>query len=297
MPQEALRPRLGRGLAALIGDAGDESAVMERARGGQRRVPVEFLRPNPRNPRKTFKEYDLDFLAGSIRQRGIIQPIVVRDGGAPNTYEIIAGERRWRAAQKAGLHEVPIVVVEADDKTSLEYAIIENVQRTDLNPIEEAAGYDRLMNEFKYSHGDLGNVLGKSRSHVANTLRLLALPAEVQSLVTDGQLSAGHARALLAVKDPQTVARKIVADGLNVRDVERIAQAEQEEAGAEDAAPRRRARAHKDPDTRAVEKALEDVLGLTVAIEHKGAGGELRIKYKSLDQLDALCRRLKETAA
>jgi ParB family chromosome partitioning protein len=297
MPQEALRPRLGRGLAALIGDAGDESAVMERARGGQRRVPVEFLRPNPRNPRKTFKEHDLDFLAGSIRQRGIIQPIVVRDGGAPNTYEIIAGERRWRAAQKAGLHEVPIVVVEADDKTSLEYAIIENVQRTDLNPIEEAAGYDRLMNEFRYSHGDLGNVLGKSRSHVANTLRLLALPAEVQTLVTDGQLSAGHARALLAVKDPQSVARKIVADGLNVRDVERIAQAEQEEAGGEDTAPRRRARAHKDPDTRAVEKALEDVLGLTVAIEHKGAGGELRIKYKSLDQLDALCRRLKDTAA
>ncbi len=297
MAQEAFKPRLGRGLAALIGDAGDESAVMERARGGQRRVPVEFLRPNPRNPRKTFKEHDLDFLAGSIRQRGIIQPIVVRDGGAPNTYEIIAGERRWRAAQKAGLHEVPIVVVEADDKTSLEYAIIENVQRTDLNPIEEAAGYDRLMNEFRYSHGDLGNVLGKSRSHVANTLRLLALPAEVQTLVTDGQLSAGHARALLAVKDPQSVARKIVADGLNVRDVERIAQAEQEEAGGEDTAPRRRARAHKDPDTRAVEKALEDVLGLTVAIEHKGAGGELRIKYKSLDQLDALCRRLKDTAA
>jgi ParB family chromosome partitioning protein len=296
MPQEAIRPRLGRGLAALIGDAGDESAVMERARGGQRRVPVEFLRPNPRNPRKTFKEHDLDFLAGSIRQRGIIQPIVVRDGGAPNAYEIIAGERRWRAAQKAGLHEVPIVVVEADDKTSLEYAIIENVQRSDLNPIEEAAGYDRLLNEFGYSHGDLGNVLGKSRSHVANTLRLLALPAAVQTLVTEGQLSAGHARALLAVKDPQTVARKIVSDGLNVRDVERIAQAEQEQQGA-DAGPQRRTRAHKDPDTRAVEKALEDVLGMTVAIEHKGAGGELRIKYKTLDQLDALCRRLRDSAA
>ena len=296
MAQEALRPRLGRGLAALIGDAGDESAVMERARGG-RRVPLEFLRPNPRNPRKTFKEHDLDFLAGSIRQRGIIQPIVVRPTAAPDAYEIIAGERRWRAAQKAGLHEVPIVIVDADDKTSLEYAIIENVQRTDLNPIEEAAGYDRLMNEFGYSHGDLGNVLGKSRSHVANTLRLLALPAEVQSLVTDGQLSAGHARALLAVKDPQAVARRIVADGLNVRDVERIAQAEQEEADGDDKAPRRRTRAHKDPDTRAVERALEDVLGLTVAIEHKGAGGELRIKYKSLDQLDSLCRRLRDSAA
>jgi ParB family chromosome partitioning protein len=297
MAQEALRPRLGRGLAALLGDAGDETVVMDRARG-QRRVPVEFLRPNPRNPRKTFKENDLDFLAGSIRQRGIIQPIVVRDGGALDAYEIIAGERRWRAAQKAGLHEVPIVVVEADDKTSLEFAIIENVQRTDLNPIEEAAGYDRLMSEFGYSAGDLAGVLGKSRSHVANTLRLLALPDDVQALVRDGQISFGHARALLAVKDPGAVARKVVADGLNVRDVERIGQAEQDEADddAADGAPRRRARAHKDPDTRAVEKALEDVLGLTVAIEHKGAGGELRIKYKTLDQLDALCRRLRDSA-
>src|SRR3712207_6016869 len=279
MAQEAIRPRLGRGLAALLGDAGDESAVIERARG-QRRVPVEFLRPNPRNPRKTFKEHDLDFLAGSIRQRGIIQPIVVRDGGAPNAYEIIAGERRWRAAQRAGLHEVPVVIVEADDKTSLEYAIIENVQRTDLNPIEEAAGYDRLMSEFGYSHGDLANVLGKSRSHVANTLRLLGLPDEVQGLVRDGQISAGHARALLAVKDPRGVAKEIVAKGLNVRDVERIAQDDQ--GDAEEQAPRRRARAHKDPDTRAVEKALEDVLGLAVSIEHRGAGGELRIKYRTL---------------
>ena len=293
MPQEAIRPRLGRGLAALIGDAGDESTIMERARG-QRRVPVEFLRPNPRNPRKTFKEHDLDFLAGSIRQRGIIQPIVVREGGAPNAYEIIAGERRWRAAQKAGLHEVPIVVVEADDRTSLEYAIIENVQRTDLNPIEEAAGYERLMSEFGYSQGDLGNALGKSRSHIGNTIRLLGLPAEVQALVTEGQLSAGHARALLAVKDPQGVAKEVVAKGLNVRDVERIAQADQDNGEAE--APRRRARAQKDPDTRAVEKALEDVLGLTVAIQHKAAGGELRIKYKTLEQLDALCRRLRDSA-
>jgi ParB family transcriptional regulator, chromosome partitioning protein len=295
MPQEAIRPRLGRGLAALIGDAGEETAVVERARG-QRRVPVEFLRPNPRNPRKTFREHDLDFLAGSIRQRGIIQPIVVRDGGAPNAYEIIAGERRWRAAQKAGLHEVPIVIVEADDKTSLEYAIIENVQRTDLNPIEEAAGYDRLMSEFGYTPGDLGSALGKSRSHIANIVRLLGLPAEVQTLVQDGQISAGHARALLAVRDPRTVAKEILEKGLNVRDVERIAHDEQD-SGAEDAPPKRRARSQKDPDTRAVEKALEDVLGLTVAIEHKGAGGELRIKYKSLDQLDGLCRRLKDTAA
>jgi ParB family chromosome partitioning protein len=296
MSQEAIKPRLGRGLAALIGDAGEESAVVERARG-QRRVPVEFLRPNPRNPRKTFNERDLDFLADSIRERGIIQPIVVRAlGKGPDGYEIVAGERRWRAAQKAGLHDVPIVIVEADDRTSLEFAIIENVQRSDLNPIEEATGYERLMSEFGYSQGDLGTVLGKSRSYVANTIRLLNLPAEVKTLVQEGKISAGHARALLVVKNPTVVAKEIVAKGLNVRDVERIAHADNGNLDEEDA-PRRRRKAPKDPDTRAVEKALEDVLGLTVAIEHSGAGGELRIKYKSLDQLDALCRRLRDSAA
>ena len=295
MAQEAIRPRLGRGLAALIGDAGNETEVVERARG-QRRVPVEFLRPNPRNPRKTFNETDLEFLAGSIRERGIIQPIVVRAlGKGPDAYEIVAGERRWRAAQRAGLHAVPIAVVEADDRTSLEFAIIENVQRTDLNPIEEAAGYHRLIDEFGYSHGDLGTALGKSRSHVANTMRLLNLPADVQALVRDGQLSAGHARALLAVKDPGAIAKEVVAKGLNVRDVERIAQEAGSAPGA--AAPKRRRQDGKDPDTRAVEKALQDVLGLAVTIHHSGAGGELRIRYKSVDQLDAICRRLKNTAA
>jgi ParB family chromosome partitioning protein len=295
MSQEAIKPRLGRGLAALIGDAGEESAVVERARG-QRRVPVEFLRPNPRNPRKSFNERDLEFLAGSIRERGIIQPIVVRSLGKGDAYEIVAGERRWRAAQRAGLHDVPIVVVEADDRTSLEFAIIENVQRSDLNPIEEAAGYHRLIDEFGYSQGDLGTSLGKSRSYVANTIRLLNLPSEVQTLVSNGQISAGHARALLAVKNPIVVAKEIVEKGLNVRDVERIGYADN--GNPEQAeAPRPRRRAQKDPDTRAVEKALEDVLGLAVAIEHSGAGGELRIKYKSLEQLDALCRRLKDSAA
>ncbi len=291
MAQEAIRPRLGRGLAALIGDAGNEDNVVERARG-QRKVPVEFLRPNPRNPRKTFHETDIHFLAESIRLRGIIQPIVVRPLG-PDAYEIIAGERRWRAAQKAGLHEVPIAVVEADDKTSLEFAIIENVQRTDLNPMEEAAGYLRLINEFGYVQGDLGAALGKSRSYVANTIRLVNLPPEVQDMVREGKLSAGHARALLPAKDPAAVAREIVAKGLTVRDVERIAQGD---AAASGAAPQKRSRQAKDPDTRAVEKALEDVLGLNVSIAHGAAGGELRIKYKSLEQLDALCRRLKDSA-
>ncbi|HEY7383548.1 MAG TPA: ParB/RepB/Spo0J family partition protein [Beijerinckiaceae bacterium] len=290
MPAEATRPRLGRGLAALIGDAGDETTVVERARG-QRRVPVAFLRANPRNPRKTFNEDDLEHLAASIRERGIIQPIVVRGlANSQDAYEIIAGERRWRAAQRAGLHEVPIVVVEADDKTALEFAIIENVQRSDLNAIEEASGYERLMSEFGYSQSELATVLGKSRSHLANTLRLLGLAPSIQALVKEGQISAGHARALLAVKDPERVAQQIIEDGLNVRDVERIAQADQ---SAPEKEPRKALRPDKDPDTRALEKALEDVLGLAVAIEHKGKGGEVRVKYKTLEQLDGLCRRLR----
>ncbi len=293
MAEEAARPRLGRGLAALMGDVGDEMSVMERARGGQRRVPIEFLRPNPRNPRKNFAENELDNLAGSIRQRGVIQPILVRAlPDLPDAFEIIAGERRWRAAQRAGLHDVPIVVVEADDKTSLEYAIIENVQREDLNPIEEAAGYQRLMEDFAYAPADLGTVLGKSRSHVVNTMRLLGLPAPVQSLVVEGKISAGHARALLAVRNPEAVAKRILERGLNVRDVERIAH--EENADAEERPTRsRRGAAAKDPDTRALERALEDVLGLTVSIEHRGEGGEVRVRYASLEQLDALCRRLR----
>jgi ParB family chromosome partitioning protein len=294
MAEEALKPRLGRGLAALIGDVGDDLDFPDKPRG-QRRVAIEFLRPNPRNPRKRFADRELDELAASIRQRGIVQPIVVRDlADVPGAYEIVAGERRWRAAQRAGLHEVPVVVVEVDDRTSLEYAIIENVQRADLNAIEEAAGYERLMAEFRYAQADLAQILGRSRSHVANTLRLLQLPASIQGLVTEGTISAGHARALLAVKDPQATAKRIVEEGLNVRDVERIAH---EDHGTTEPRQTRPRRADKDPDTRAVEQALEDVLGLKVAIDHKAQGGELRIRYATLDQLDALCRRLKGSAA
>jgi len=297
MADEPTKPRLGRGLAALIGDVSDEIAVVERARTGQRRVPIEFLRPNPRNPRKHFEERDLEQLAESIRQRGIIQPIVVRAlPNLPDAYEIVAGERRWRAAQRAGIHEVPVVVVDIDDKTSLEYAIIENVQRSDLNAIEEAEGYERLMNEFQYSAAELGQVLAKSRSHVANTLRLLNLPSSIQTMVVEGKLTAGHARALLSVRNAEAVAKRIVDEGLTVRDVERIAQSEQEQ-GSPSQTKQRRAKAEKDPDTRALEKALEEVLGLTVGIDHKGEGGELRIRYKSVEQLDALCRRLHDSAA
>jgi ParB family chromosome partitioning protein len=287
------RSRLGRGLAALIGDVGDEVAAVERARG-QRRVPIEFLRPNPRNPRKSFDEHELDELAGSIREKGIIQPILVRTlAGLADVYEIIAGERRWRAAQRAGLHEVPVLLVEAGDREALELALIENVQRADLNPLEEAMGYEQLIAEFQYVQADLARIIGKSRSHVANTLRLLKLPEGVKAMMSRGELTAGHARALLSLPDPETAAKRIVEKGLNVRDVERMVQEEQAEA-APQGAPARAPRADKDPDTRALEKALEDVLGMGVSIQHGVRGGELRIKYRTLEQLDSVCRRLRE---
>ncbi len=291
MAEDAGRSRLGRGLAALIGDVGEEVGAIERARG-QRRVPIEFLRPNARNPRKSFIEDDLEELAQSIRERGVLQPIIVRTlPGLADVYEIIAGERRWRAAQRAGLHEVPVLLVEASDKDALEIAIIENVQRADLNPLEEAAGYEQLMAEFAYTQQDLSRVIGKSRSHVANTLRLMKLPDSVRASVAVGALSAGHARALLAVADPETVARRVIEDGLTVREVERLAQTE----AAQDPAKPPRARRDKDPDTRALEKALEDVLGVAVAINHRpNGGGQLILSYKTLEQLDALCRRLKD---
>lgn len=294
MPEEASRSRLGRGLAALIGDVDSELELGARDRG-QRRVPVEFLRPNPANPRKRFGEAELDELAASIRERGVIQPIIVRAiRSLPDAYEIIAGERRWRAAQRAGLHDVPVLLLEADDRTALELAIVENVQRTDLNAIEEAAGYERLVAEFGYSPTDLAGLLGKSRSHVANTLRLLKLPDSVRALVEAGELSAGHARALLGVRDIEAAARRAVEQGLNVRAVERLAQDEADPKAGE---RRPRKKAEKDPDTRALETALEDLLGLQVTVHHSGEGGDIRIHYASLDQLDALCRRLRMSAA
>jgi ParB family chromosome partitioning protein len=291
MAEDQPRPRLGRGLAALIGDSGEETST-DRNRG-QRRVPIEFLRPNPKNPRKNFAEVELEDLANSIREKGVIQPILVRNV-RPDSYEIIAGERRWRAAQRASLHEVPIILIEAGDKEALEIAIIENVQRTDLNALEEACGYEQLAAEFGYSHPDLAKVIGKSRSHVANTLRLLKLPETVQKMLIEGQISAGHARALLTVADPDRLAKLIVAQGLTVRDIEKAAQSEaQKRAPESKQTSNGKGRREKDADTRALEQALADVLGLVVAIEHMGESGEVRIRYKSLEQLDALCRRLK----
>lgn len=285
---EETRPRLGRGLAALIGDTGEESAALTRARG-QKKIPIEFLRPNPRNPRKSFDAAELEDLTRSIEEKGILQPILARTiAGVADLYEIIAGERRWRAAQKAGLHEVPIVIVEADDKQALEFAIIENVQRADLNPLEEAQGYQQLEQDFGYSQQELAKVIGKSRSHVANTLRLLKLPERTKHLLAEGALSAGHARALLTMADADAIADRIVAQGLSVRDVEKLAQTAAERpvrksANGED----------KDADTRALEKSLCDALGLLVTIAHRGETGDVRIRYKTLEQLEDLCRKLK----
>jgi len=292
MADEA-RSRLGRGLAALIGDVGDESAALERTRS-QRRVPIEFLKPNPRNPRRHFAEAELEELAASIKERGIIQPILVRTArGAADQYEIIAGERRWRAAQRAGLHDVPIVLLEVSDREALELAIIENVQRTDLNALEEAHGYQALSDEFKYSQDDVAKIVGKSRSHVTNTIRLLKLPEGVQDFIRSGKISAGHARALLGQPDPETLAQAIVAQGLSVRQAEAVVQERASKAGKP---PVRRARGEKDANTLALEKRLSDTLGLVVTIAHRGEGGELKVRYKSLDQLDEVIRRIEQTA-
>jgi len=289
MAEEARR--LGRGLAALIGSSQDEAQIGASQRPGQRKAPVEFLRPNPRNPRKDFAAADLDELAASIREKGILQPIVVRAAAeGVDLYEIIAGERRWRAAQRAGLHDVPITLIVADDREALELAIIENVQRTDLNPLEEAQGYERLIADHGYSHGDIAKVIGKSRSHVANMTRLVKLPEKTKQMLVDGRISAGHARALLAVSEPDAVAASIVERGLTVRDVERIGQ---QEAEPPTQTVRKSATAPSaDADTRAVAKKLADALGLDVRLKSNGESGEIVIRYSSLDQLDAVCDKL-----
>jgi ParB family chromosome partitioning protein len=284
MADEA-RSRLGRGLASLIGEAGH----VERPRG-QRKVPIEFLKPNPRNPRRNFSEAELAELANSIKQHGVIQPIVARPvRGAQDRYEIIAGERRWRAAQFAGLHEVPVVPVDVSDSDALEIAIIENVQREDLNPMEEAQGYHALANEFKRSQEDIAKIVGKSRSHVANMMRLTKLPSEVQAYIATGQLSAGHARALINVPDPLTAARRIVEEGLNVRQVEALAH----EEGVPERKPQKTRGARvKDADTLALEKRVSDALGLAVIVNHRDPGGTVQVSYRNLEQLDEVMRRL-----
>src|SRR5437868_1094043 len=261
------RSRLGRGLASLIGDVGGEAKHQERPRN-QRKVPIEFLKPNPRNPRRDFSDAELGELADSIRQHGVIQPIVARPiKGAQDRFEIIAGERRWRASQIVGLHEVPIVPVEVSDSDALEIAIIENVQREDLNAMEEAQGYHALAEEFKRTQDEIAKIVGKSRSHVANMMRLTKLPDEVQALIASGELSAGHARALLAVPDPVATTKLILAQGLNVRKVETLVH----EIGGSTPNVRNSSGALlKDPDTLAMVKRISDILGYRVRYDLKG---------------------------
>lgn len=295
MGEEHPRPRLGRGLAALLADTSAQMPMPDAGRE-QMRVPVAALSANPRNPRHAFHAAELDDLAASIREKGILQPIIVRAmRGAVGRYEIIAGERRWRAAQLADLGEVPVMVVQASDREALELAIIENVQRSDLNAIEEAHGYERLSDEFGYSHADLARVIGKSRSHVANTVRLLRLPEPVSHMVMAGSLTAGHARALLAFDDPEPVARRIVERGLNVRDVEQLAQRYHQKQALKRAdvevLPTRKHR--RGAEAAAVAEELSTLLGLSVTLDHRGSGGELRIRYNTLEQLHGLCRQLR----
>ena len=280
--------RLGRGLASLMGEVAEESPSADALRK-PRHAPIENLSANPRNPRRNFTDAELNELSASIKERGIIQPIVVRPSRAKDDqFEIIAGERRWRAAQRAGLHDVPIAVVEATDAQALEFAIIENVQRADLNPIEEAAGYLALMNEFNHSQDDVAQIVGKSRSHVANMVRLLKLSEPVKQLVQSGQLSAGHARQLLGQPNALEIAQDIIKRGLNVRQVE----AAMRKDGAAQAREARGETRAKAPDTKALERRLSDALGLDVSVDHRGQGGTLHIKYRDLDQLDGIIRKL-----
>jgi ParB family chromosome partitioning protein len=285
--------RLGRGLAALIGDMAPvqapEADNTNGGAGGPRRLPLGALVANRANPRRDFDTEALEELTASIKEKGVMQPLLVRPGREANTFEIIAGERRWRAAQRAGLHDVPVVVRDVDDKEALELAIIENVQRVDLNPLEEAMGYEQLIEQFDYTQQDLAQVIGKSRSHVANTLRLLKLPHDVREMVNNGQLTAGHARTLITADDPAAIAKRIVEQGLSVREAEALAQ---RGAGPRRAPEIKSAASPRDADTLALEKRLTDVLGMTVAIDHRDKGGRVEIRYRTLEQLDTVIARL-----
>jgi ParB family transcriptional regulator, chromosome partitioning protein len=283
MSERAARRQLGRGLAALFGEAAGVAPVDP---AGQRRVPIELIRPGAFQPRRRFAEAELEALAQSIREKGILQPLLVRPlAGEEADFELVAGERRWRAAQRLGLHEVPVIVRPFGDSEALEIALVENLQREDLSPLEEAEAYSRLMEEFGRSQARLAEAVGKSRSHVANTVRLLALPAPVRRRLDEGELSAGHARALLAATDPAALAEEVVRRGLNVRATERLVQRR-----AETSALKRRPR---DADTLALERELGAELGLRVTLEPKKRGGVLTLHYASLDQLDRVLRLLR----
>jgi ParB family transcriptional regulator, chromosome partitioning protein len=276
--------RLGRGLAALIGDDTSEESVVQDIRS-LRHVPVELLHPNPNNPRKHFQEEELENLAKSLRDKGLLQPLVVRPRG-DGSFEIVAGERRWRASQRAGLHDIPVLIRELDDKETLEIALIENVQRSDLNALEEARAYRQLIEQYAYTQQQLADAIGKSRSHIANTMRLMSLPDAIQQQIEEGSLTAGHARSLIATEQPEELAEKIIKLNLTVRQAEDLARGQTSKTA-------KSSKPEKDADTKALEKTMSDALGLGVAIQHKGdLGGAVQIHYKSLEQLDEIVRRL-----
>lgn len=287
---------LGRGLSALMSDVTDaRDAEGTIPKQPDRTVPIEKIIPNRDQPRRAFDTAALEELAASIREKGIIQPLIVRPSPkADGRYEIVAGERRWRAAQMARLHQIPVLIRDLDDTEVLEVAIIENVQRADLNPVEEASGYSQLMRKFGHTQDMLAKTLGKSRSHIANTVRLLNLPEEVLGHLREGRLSSGHARALIAADDATTLARTVIARGLSVRDTERLVRKVGKNIFSDEKAPTPRPTPEKDADTRALEDDLSAALGMKVTVEHKPGeqGGRLVIAYGSLDQLDDLCRVL-----
>lgn len=297
---------LGRGLSALLGEGEEAEAIRAdshsaprsaSARGGVQILPIELLEPNPDQPRKIFAEADLAELAESIATKGLLQPILVRPmRGETERYQIVAGERRWRAAQRAQLHEAPCLVRELTDRETLEIAIVENVQRADLNPVEEARAFRQLVETFGHTQEEVAKAVGKSRAHVANTLRLLAMPKAVLAYLEEGAITAGHARAIATAPNPEALAEQIVREGLSVRAAEALAR-----AASDATAPERKASSGapqtKDADTRALESDLSARLGLSVEIKAKGEQGELRVKFSNLEQLDDVCRRLSQTGS
>ncbi|GGE55420.1 ParB/RepB/Spo0J family partition protein [Actibacterium pelagium] len=295
MARNSERRGLGRGLSALMADVNlDEPAKAEQptSKPADRTLPIEQLVPNPNQPRRHFSDDALEELSDSIAEKGVIQPIIVRP--SPNkadSYEIVAGERRWRASQRAQLHEVPVIIREMDDTEVLEVAIIENIQRADLNPIEEAMGYRQLMDRFGHTQEKLAEAMSKSRSHIANLMRLLTLPDQVQDYLREGKLSAGHARALVTTVDPLAMAKQVISGGLSVRDTEKLAKQSVPSRPAKSSKP------GKDADTKALEGDLSANLGLKVTIDHVAGGenGKMVISYKTLEELDALCGVLSAT--
>jgi ParB family chromosome partitioning protein len=285
--EDGKRRTLGRGLSALFGEDADEPPETRKT---TRAIPIEQIRPGRYQPRRHFDPDGIASLAASIRERGILQPLLVRPlPNLPNTYELIAGERRWRAAQQAQLHEVPVLIKELSDREALEIALIENLQREDLNPMEEADAYARLMEEFQHTQEELARVVGKSRSHIANTLRLLALPERVREQLADGRLSAGHARSLVGLDHAEEIARDVIARGLSVRQTEALCQRLRQPEPMTAAKP---APSLLDADTIELERLVSAGLGLAVKIHHKGSGGEVVVQYKNFDQLDHLIRKL-----